>query len=222
MCRFADEQMKGICSFAHLINLQIKYMFTGIIEFLGEVKAVKQEGTNRIFEIEAPFDEPIKVDQSIAHDGVCLTVTDIYKAGESSHYAVTAVEETLNKTHMNQLREGALVNIERCLKVGARLDGHFVQGHVDTVGKVRKVEDRDGSWILEFSFDSAYGDLLVDKGSICVNGVSLTVVESHADWFSVTIIPFTYEHTNFKKLQVDDQVNLEFDILAKYLKKWNA
>lgn len=197
-------------------------MFTGIIEFLGEVKAVKQEGTNRIFEIEAPFDEPIKVDQSIAHDGVCLTVTDIYKAGERSHYAVTAVEETLNKTHMNQLREGALVNIERCLKVGARLDGHFVQGHVDTVGKVRKVEDRDGSWILEFGFDPAYGDLLVDKGSVCVNGVSLTVVESHVDWFSVTIIPFTYEHTNFKKLQVDDQVNLEFDILAKYLRKWNA
>jgi riboflavin synthase len=195
-------------------------MFTGIIEFLGEVKSVREEGTNRIFEIEAPFDEPIKVDQSIAHDGVCLTVTEIFSKGKTTHYSVTAVEETLQKTHLNQLKPGDLVNIERCLKVGARLDGHFVQGHVDTVGTVRKVEDRDGSWILEFGFKPAYGHLLVDKGSICVNGVSLTVVESHPDWFSVTIIPFTYEHTNFKKLQADDVVNLEFDILAKYLSKW--
>lgn len=196
-------------------------MFTGIIEFLGKIQSVRQEGTNRIFEIEAPFDEPIKVDQSIAHDGVCLTVTDIFSEGEKTHYSVTAVEETLKKTHMHSLKAGDLVNIERCLKVGARLDGHFVQGHVDTVGTVRKVEDRDGSWILEFGFDKAYGPLLVDKGSICVNGVSLTVVESHATWFSVTIIPYTYEHTNFKKLQTNDTVNLEFDILAKYLRKWN-
>ncbi len=199
-------------------------MFTGIIEFLGKIKSLREEGTNRIFEIEAPFDEAIKVDQSIAHDGVCLTVTDIYakgdKAGEMTHYAVTAVEETLKKTHMNRLKADDLVNIERCLKVGARLDGHFVQGHVDTVGKVRKIEDRNGSWLLEFGFEPSYGHLLVDKGSICVNGVSLTVVESHEDWFSVTIIPYTYEHTNFKKLQIDDQVNLEFDILAKYLSKW--
>lgn len=197
-------------------------MFTGIIEFLGEIKSVRQEGTNYTFDIEAPFDEPIKVDQSIAHDGVCLTVTDIFSKGKKTHYSVTAIEETLNKTHMNQLKAGDLVNIERCLKVGARLDGHFVQGHVDTVGTVRKVEDRDGSWVLEFGFDAAYGPLLVDKGSVCVNGVSLTVVESHENWLSVAVIPFTYEHTNFKKLQIDDSVNLEFDILAKYLRKWNT
>jgi len=195
-------------------------MFTGIIEFLGEVKAIRSEGTNTHFEIEAPFDEAIKVDQSIAHDGVCLTVTEIFSAGEKTHYSVTAVEETLNKTHMNRLQVGDIINIERCLKVGGRLDGHFVQGHVDTVATVKRVEDRDGSWILEFGFKPEFWHLLVDKGSICVNGVSLTVVESHPDSFTVTIIPYTYDHTNFNKLQAGDLVNLEFDILAKYLSKW--
>jgi riboflavin synthase len=194
-------------------------MFTGIIEFLGEIKTVKQEGTNRIFEIETPFDEPIKVDQSIAHDGVCLTVTDILEEGEKTCYSVTAVEETLDKTHMGQLKSGSQLNVERCLKVGDRLDGHFVQGHVDTVGKVRRVEERDGSWMYEITFDPEHRKLLVDKGSVCINGVSLTVVESHEDWFSVTIIPFTYEHTNFHNLEEGDWVNLEFDILGKYLLK---
>ena len=195
-------------------------MFTGIIEFLGKIRNIKEEGSNRIFEFEAAFDEAIKVDQSIAHNGVCLTVTEIFEQGEKTHYAVTAVEETLKKTNLGEVQVGNVVNIERCLKVGARLDGHFVQGHVDTVGKVLKVEDRDGSWNYTFSIDPEFSHLMVDKGSVCINGVSLTVVECLANTFSITIIPFTYEHTSFYQLQVGDSVNLEFDILAKYLSKW--
>ncbi len=196
-------------------------MFTGIIENMGRVVAIKEEGSNRIFEIEAPFDEAIKVDQSIAHNGVCLTVTDIMgdASGERVHYSVTAVEETLIKTNLSDWMVDHKVNIERCLKVGDRLDGHFVQGHVDTTGKVEKVEDRDGSWNYHFSFDPQHSALLVDKGSICINGVSLTVVKSDLGTFSVTIIPYTYEHTNFHQLKAGDAVNLEFDILGKYLLK---
>ncbi len=196
-------------------------MFTGIIEELGRIQSVRENGTNRIFEIAAKFDEPIKVDQSIAHNGVCLTVTDIYEqtVDEEVRYSVTAVEETLAKTNLGRWRAGTLVNLERCLKVGDRLDGHFVQGHVDTVGTVQEVDNRDGSWNYTFQFDAQFSGLLVDKGSICVNGVSLTVVRSWEGGFSVTIIPFTYEHTSFQSLQTGDLVNLEFDILGKYLLK---
>ena len=196
-------------------------MFTGIVEELAKVKAVREEGTNRIFEISARFDEPIRVDQSIAHNGACLTVTEIFEQAvdQQVRYSVTAVEETLLKTDLGKWKPGSLVNLERCLRVGDRLDGHFVQGHVDAVGTVVKVENRDGSWNYEFSFDPQFSGLLVDKGSICVNGVSLTVVRSWEGGFTVTIIPFTYEQTTFQELKVGDLVNLEFDILGKYLLK---
>lgn len=196
-------------------------MFTGIVEELAKVKAVREEGTNRIFEISARFDEPIRVDQSIAHNGACLTVTEIFEQSvdQQVRYSVTAVEETLLKTDLGKWQPGSLVNLERCLRVGDRLDGHFVQGHVDAVGTVVKVENREGSWNYEFSFDPGFSGLLVDKGSICVNGVSLTVVKSWEGGFTVTIIPFTYEQTTFQELKVGDWVNLEFDILGKYLLK---
>jgi riboflavin synthase len=199
-------------------------MFTGIIEGLAEVVEVQHHGTNTEFTLEANFgEEAIRVDQSIAHDGVCLTVTDIVP-GKADHtrYKVTAVEETLKKTSLSAWKPRRMVNIERCFRVGDRLDGHFVQGHVDSVGTVTQVEDRDGSWMIGFSFPEAYHKLLVDKGSICINGVSLTVVESHSDRFTVTIIPYTWEHTGFHQMKVGDSVNLEFDILGKYLLKWQA
>lgn len=197
-------------------------MFTGIIELLGEIKQVETSGSNTIFTLEADFgDEPIRVDQSIAHDGVCLTVTDILSTkGGSTEYRVTAVEETLRKTSLGNWKSGRRVNIERCLRVGDRLDGHFVQGHVDSTGSIQGIEDRDGSWIIDIDFPVEFSKLLVDKGSICINGVSLTVVESRKASFSITIIPFTWEHTNFHQLTEGDPVNLEYDILGKYLLKW--
>ncbi|MCB9231926.1 MAG: riboflavin synthase [Bacteroidia bacterium] len=196
-------------------------MFTGIVEAVGEIASVIEEGTNRIFRIAAVTSETLKVDQSIAHNGVCLTVTELYEnvPGGSKSYSVTAVRETLEKTDLGSWRPGAKVNLERCLRAGDRLDGHFVQGHVDTVGKVRKINEVGGSWMVEIEFPEKFKGLLVDKGSICVNGVSLTVVESHADWFSVTIIPFTWEHTQFHTLKEGCPVNLEFDILGKYILK---
>lgn len=196
-------------------------MFTGIIESLATVLSVQDEGTNRHFTLRVSLDEPIKVDQSIAHNGVCLTVTEIFLNEPEGwkEYSVTAVEETLLKTDLGGWKAGRLVNIERCLKIGARMDGHFVQGHVDTTGTVKKIEDRGGSWILEFAFPPEFSNLIVNKGSICVNGTSLTVVESGKGWFSITLIPFTWEHTSFHTLQVGDTVNLEFDILGKYFLK---
>lgn len=197
-------------------------MFTGIIEQLGKVLAVREEGTNRIFEIQTPFPDPIQVDQSISHNGVCLTVTDIYEQadGKAARYSVTAVQETLEKTNLGQVIAGHSVNIERCMQVGARLDGHFVQGHVDGVGEVLAVEAREGSWMYRFRFETGREALIVDKGSICINGVSLTVVACVNNEFTVTIIPFTYEHTTFRDLTVGDFVNLEFDILGKYMQKF--
>ncbi|MEL6134109.1 MAG: riboflavin synthase [Bacteroidota bacterium] len=200
--------------------LKSGYMFTGIIKSLGQVENVKSEGTNKVFTIKAPFEEAIHVDQSISHNGVCLTVTDIEQQNDLEFtYSVTAVDETLKKTHLNQWETGTKVNIELCMQMGARLDGHFVQGHVDTVGIVTSVEEVEGSWMYEFRFDPQHQHLLVDKGSVTINGVSLTVVDAREDRFSVTIIPYTYAHTNFHQLQVGDQVNLEFDVLGKYIAK---
>ena len=188
---------------------------------MGRVTALQKEGTNLVLELEAPLDEAVKVDQSIAHNGVCLTVTALLPvegAGQVG-YRVVAVEETLKKTNLGSLAQGDRVNLERCLKVGQRLDGHFVQGHVDTVGEVVQIEVRAGSWNYHFRFPEEYANLLVDKGSVCVNGVSLTVVEARGDRFWVTIIPYTHAHTNFHALRVGSPVNLEFDILGKYLLK---
>ncbi len=196
-------------------------MFTGIIEYIGLINQIRTAGSNRIFDIKTPFQEDIKVDQSIAHNGVCLTVTDIYEQSpeKGAHYSVTAVNETLQKTNLARLKVNDLMNIERCLRVGDRLDGHFVQGHVDDTAIVESVETLEGSWMYGFRFDQEYENLIVNKGSICVNGVSLTVVKCKGNYFTATIIPYTFEHTNFQQLTIGDAVNLEFDILGKYMMK---
>lgn len=187
---------------------------------MGTVVAQQDAGTNRTFEIEATLgDEAIKVDQSIAHDGVCLTVTQVLAAGPKVRYTVTAIAETLQRSQLGDWRPGHRVNLERCLKAGARLDGHFVQGHVDATGTVTEVVSHDGSWTYRIAFPASYAPLLVPKGSVCVNGVSLTVVEAAADFFTVAIIPYTYGHTNFASLRTGDRVNLEFDILGKYMQR---
>jgi riboflavin synthase len=203
------------------LESKVRTVFTGIIEATGKLISKQSQGSNITFRIATTLDETIKVDQSIAHNGVCLTVTEIFvqEASGLKEYHVVAVDETLRKTNLGQWKSGDRINIERCLKVGQRLDGHFVQGHVDTTGRVEAVEALDGSWMYHFSFDPSFSNLLVDKGSVCVNGVSLTVVESGTGCFSVTIIPYTHEHTNFGDLEVGSMVNLEFDILGKYLHK---
>lgn len=189
-------------------------MFTGIIEESGVVKRITRKNTNIIFEIEAGMTPELKVDQSLAHNGVCLTVTGFGQSRNS--YTVTAIDETLRRTALGSLKEGDEVNLERCMQMNGRLDGHIVQGHVDQKGKVTRVEDEDGSWRFYFEYENPK-DITVEKGSITVNGVSLTVVDSAPGKFSVAVIPYTYEHTNFKNFKPGDEVNLEFDVIGKYV-----
>ncbi|HMO40641.1 MAG TPA: riboflavin synthase [Saprospiraceae bacterium] len=191
-------------------------MFTGIIETLGIVRHIRHEGTNVHFTIESPIAAELKIDQSVAHNGVCLTVVAV--AGDT--HTVTAVEETLLRSNLGAWQEGSLVNLERAMLANARLDGHIVQGHVDATGECIAVDMRDGSWYYRFRFVPTEEHLLVDKGSVCVNGVSLTVVAPQEDVFSVAIIPYTYQHTTFKTLQPGDRVNLEFDIIGKYIARY--
>ncbi len=193
-------------------------MFTGIIEAMGKVAAIKPQGSNIDITVECPFTNELKIDQSLAHNGVCLTVVAI----NDNQYTVTAIDETLKRSNLGLLQTGSNVNLERCLRVGDRLDGHMVQGHVDTMGECVEVREADGSWLFSFKHPQGPGFMTVAKGSICINGVSLTVVDSRADTFSVAIIPYTYEHTNFKDLKAGDKVNLEFDIVGKYLQKMAA
>jgi len=188
-------------------------MFTGIVETLGRVTKIAREGGNLHISVVASFLPELKIDQSIAHNGACLTVVKI----NSDSYVVTAVEETLSKTNLGDLTSGDLINLERCVKVGERLDGHIVQGHVDLTGICAMMEELDGSWKFSFTYDKRSGHVTVPKGSICVNGVSLTVVDSAPGSFSVVVIPFTYEHTTFKKMKPGDEVNLEFDVIGKYV-----
>jgi riboflavin synthase len=188
-------------------------MFTGIIETLGEVKHIVKEGSNIHFTINSNISSEFKIDQSVAHNGVCLTVVALT---ENSH-TVTAIEETLNKTSLGNLKIGSKVNLERCMQMNARLDGHIVQGHVDQTAKCILVNELDGSWEYRFQYDFTIGNVTVEKGSICVNGISLTVVNSQQNEFSVFIIPYTFEHTNLHEVKVDDIVNLEFDIIGKYV-----
>jgi riboflavin synthase len=188
-------------------------MFTGIIESLGTVVAVEKDRTNVHFTLESPVSAALKVDQSVSHNGVCLTVV----AQDNRTHRVTAVEETLRRTNLGNWQPGTLVNLERCLPVGGRLDGHIVQGHVDELATCVEVLETGGSWKYTFRFRPEQAGLLVDKGSVCLNGVSLTVVSPSLDHFSVAIIPYTWEHTNFKTLKAGDSVNIEFDILGKYL-----
>lgn len=187
-------------------------MFTGIIEAAAEVVQMEQRGTNKHFTLEASIAPELKVDQSLAHNGVCLTVVTV----NGQQYEVTAIEETLKRTNLGALNVGDRVNLERCLAANGRLDGHIVQGHVDGIGELVKLIDRDGSWSLHFAHEENPNWVTVEKGSICVNGVSLTVVESTSNSFSVEIIPYTWTHTNLGKLKIGDKVNLEFDILGKY------
>lgn len=188
-------------------------MFTGIIEQLGTIERIEREQSNIHFYVNAGFTDELKIDQSVAHNGVCLTVVSI----DSDTYVVTAIDETLERTNLGSLKIGDIVNLERCTKIGSRLDGHIVQGHVDTTATCTKIEDLNGSWKYHFSYDSS--DVTVEKGSVTINGVSLTVVDSLHKAFSVCIIPFTYDHTNFHRLCVGDKVNLEFDIIGKYVAK---
>jgi riboflavin synthase len=190
-------------------------MFTGIIETLGEISALRKEGTNVHFTIKSSISNELKIDQSVAHNGVCLTVVAL----DSDSHTVTAIEETLQKTNLYALKQGSKVNLERCMQMNGRLDGHIVQGHVDQTAVCIKKAELDGSWEFRFKYDSEQGNVTVEKGSVCVNGISLTVVGSADDEFSVFIIPYTYEHTNLQEIQLNDTVNLEFDIIGKYVAK---
>lgn len=191
-------------------------MFTGIIENTGEVTRISKEDSNIHFWIKADFTNELKIDQSVSHNGICLTVVEI----QNDEYRVTAVEETLRKTNLGEVNTGDLVNLERCIQLNERLDGHIVQGHVDQIGKLKSIKDEDGSYLLTFEYDEdSSGNVTVEKGSISINGISLTVVNSKKGEFSVAIIPYTWEHTNLNRLKVGDTVNLEFDIIGKYIKR---
>lgn len=195
-------------------------MFTGIIEALGVVQNIEEDRSNVHFTLASPISGALKVDQSVSHNGACLTVVGLAPGGGA--HVVTAVAETLRRTNLGQWRTGTLVNLERCLPVGGRLDGHLVQGHVDTTATCVDIQETGGSWRFLFRYQPTPEHLLVDKGSVCINGVSLTVVEPHDDLFAVAIIPYTWEHTNFKTLHPGDAVNIEFDIIGKYISRYLA
>jgi riboflavin synthase len=190
-------------------------MFTGIIEDIGVVSNLKEELGNLHVSIKSNMTSELKIDQSVAHNGVCLTVVSI----NNDEYTVTAIKETLDKTNLNSLKLHDKVNLERAMKLGDRLDGHIVQGHVDQTATCTHIEEANGSWVFTFSYDAALNNITIEKGSITVNGVSLTVVNSKKDTFSVAIIPYTYGHTNFNTFTVGTIVNLEFDVLGKYVAK---
>ena len=190
-------------------------MFSGIVERMGEVVEIRTDRQNKDFTLRADFCKELKIDQSIAHNGVCLTVVDITE----DTYTVTAMKETLDRSNLGLLREGDLVNLERSMRPDALLDGHIVQGHVDQTARCTAITEADGSWYYTFEYDSSAGNITVEKGSVAVNGVSLTVVNSQPDSFQVAIIPYTHEHTNFHTFRVGTTVNLEFDIVGKYITK---
>lgn len=193
-------------------------MFTGIIETVATIAAITPDGSNVHFSIESPLATELKVDQSVAHNGVCLTVVGI----TGNTYTVTAVAETMQKTNLGTWHTGDEVNLERALKAGDRLDGHFVQGHVDTTATCIEKQTLDGSWLFRFRFDAQFGALVIEKGSICINGVSLTVFNVGRDECTVTIIPYTYTHTNFHNIEEGSVVNIEFDVLGKYFMRMQS
>ncbi|HCZ34414.1 MAG TPA: riboflavin synthase [Cytophagales bacterium] len=190
-------------------------MFTGIIESVGKVIRVNQDHTNLDFCIESKISNQLRIDQSVSHDGVCLTVTKV----DGNKHWVTAIHETLQKSNLANWKVGARINLERCMVANGRFDGHIVQGHVDQVGIVKSIKDENGSWLFDFEYDAALGNVTVEKGSISVNGVSLTCFNSRVGAFSVAIIPYTFEHTGFGQLKAGEKVNLEFDIIGKYVKR---
>lgn len=186
-------------------------MFTGIVETVGKVKEIQQSGSNLNFCIESGISNELKIDQSVSHDGVCLTVTEV----DDGFHWVTAIDETLKKSTLGKWEVGSKVNLERCMKVDGRFDGHIVQGHVDTIAEVHSMGDQDGSWLFTFKLHKE--GLVVEKGSICINGTSLTCFDVNDSFFSVAIIPYTFEHTNFHQLALKSIVNIEFDIIGKYI-----
>lgn len=190
-------------------------MFTGIIEAAGTVEKIKREGTNAVFYVRSTISAELSIDQSVSHNGVCLTVTHVEDGG---HW-VTAIRETLQRSTLGKLAVHSEVNLERCMLNNGRFDGHIVQGHVDQTGIIQSIREEGGSWLFDIDYDPSYGNITVEKGSIAVDGVSLTCFNSRANAFSVAIIPYTYEHTNFHQLHLGDSVNLEFDIIGKYVKK---
>jgi riboflavin synthase len=215
-------------------------MFTGIVEATARVVDIQAEGTNLTFTFESSIANELKIDQSVSHNGVCLTVVSLGEStvggsqsivgseqdnqsslaiNHSTFYKVTAIDETLQKTNIGKLKLGDKVNLERCMPANGRFDGHIVQGHVDQTGLCTAIEDQNGSWLISFEYDATSNNITVEKGSICINGVSLTVVNSKDNGFSVAIIPYTWEHTNFNQLSVGNIINLEFDILGKYIQK---
>ncbi|MTI38843.1 riboflavin synthase [Fulvivirga lutimaris] len=190
-------------------------MFTGIIESIGTIKQIQTEGKNKHFQVASDISKELKVDQSVAHDGVCLTVT---KVDGDTHW-VTAIDETLKKSNLDKLMPSSVVNLERCMVSNGRFDGHIVQGHVDQTANCTRVEEKDGSWEFDFEYDASLQNVTVEKGSITVNGTSLTCFNSEPNMFTVAIIPYTYEHTSIKNVKVGSVVNLEFDIVGKYVKR---
>lgn len=192
-------------------------MFTGIVEQTGIVKKVIEKGSNRSFWIKSKLAKALKPDQSVSHNGVCLTVEEI----KGNSYRITAIDETLKKTNLGQWEEHTLVNLERCLQMNGRIDGHIVQGHVDTVATCTNIVQKEGSWELDFRIDPQFANLIIEKGSITVNGISLTIFNVGRDSFTVAIIPYTYEHTNIGMVTMGDQVNIEFDMIGKYVNRIN-
>lgn len=193
-------------------------MFTGIIETLGTIQEIKKEKDNIHITINSSITAELKIDQSVAHNGICLTVVAL----KDDNYTVTAIDETIKKTNLGDWKVGDIVNLERAMKLGDRLDGHIVQGHVDQTGTCIAAEETNGSWFFTFEYDDSLNNLTIEKGSITVNGVSLTVVNSKKNQFSVAIIPYTHEHTNFKNFEVGTKINLEFDVIGKYVSKLHS
>jgi riboflavin synthase len=188
-------------------------MFTGIIETIGTVKQITENGNNKTFWVASSLFPELKIDQSLSHNGVCLTVEEL----KEGLHRVTAVKETLDKTDLNQWKSGTQVNLERSLLPSSRLDGHFVQGHIDTIGLCKKIKEENGSWELEFEFAKKFAELIIEKGSICINGISLTAFDVKKKTFKVAIIPYTWQNTNLQHIKAKDTVNLEFDLIGKYI-----
>lgn len=192
-------------------------MFTGIIETVGKVVAIEQDKGNFNITVHTSIAKELKIDQSIAHDGICMTTVKVFP--DANTYVITAVQETLDRTNLRFISPGYEINLERCLKMEGRLDGHIVQGHVDQTATVKTVEETDGSWKITFSYDPEQGNYTVEKGSVAINGTSMTVVDSGKDFFSVAVIPYTWDNTNFRNFKPGTVVNIEFDVIGKYVQK---
>lgn len=193
-------------------------MFTGIIECTGTIEKILKNGDNLTFEISAQISKELKTDQSVSHNGICLTVESV----NNGIHTVTAIKETLTKSNAGSWKNGQLINIERCMTMNGRIDGHIIQGHVDATATCIAISESNGSWIMTFKYDFSFAHLIIEKGSICINGISLTCFNVNDTSFSVAIIPYTWQHTNLKYLEIDDEVNIEFDIIGKYLARFKS